>query len=61
MKKLYSCLVALLCVVALTLPAMADVLPRYGIGISGVLILILLGIAAIAAAILVVVLSHRKK
>ena len=50
-----------LCAACLTLPAMADVLPHGGVAIAGGLLLILAGIAAIAAAIIIAVIRRHKK
>ena len=61
MKKLYCCLVAVLCAACLTVPAMADVLPHGGAAIAGGLLLILLGIVAIAAAIIIAIFRKNKK
>ena len=61
MKKLFSCLIALLCILGLSMPAMADVLPRFDFGASVVLIVILLGIAAIAAAVIIKIIRQNKK
>ena len=58
MKKLFSCLIALLCISALTLPAMADVLPPRG---SGVGLTLLLAVIAVAIAIIYAIIRNRKK
>ena len=57
MKKLFSCLIALLCITGLTLPAMADVLPPRG---SGVGLTLLLAVAAVAIAIIIAIVRSRK-
>ncbi len=61
MKKLYCCLLALLCACALTVPAFADMAPHYGIRMFGVVILLPLCIAAIAIAIIIVIIRKNKK
>ncbi len=58
MKKLFSCLIALLCVTSLSLPAMADVLPPLYVTGSFLAILLLIVVAIVAAIIIVIVRKH---
>ena len=60
MKHLFRGLFAALCAAVLSLTVLADALPFPGVG-EAVVHLILLSIAVIAAAILILILSNRKK
>ncbi len=60
MKKLFSCLIALLCITGLTLPAMADVLPPFYVTGSFLAILLLIVVAIVVAIIVAIVGKHKK-
>ena len=60
MEKLFCCIITLLCISMLTLPAMADALPLPYVG-EAAIYLILMSIAVIATVILVLILINRKK
>ena len=57
MKKLFSCLIALLCITGLTMPAMADVLPPLSGGIGVTLLLAV--VAVVIAVIYAIIRSHK--
>ena len=64
MKKLFSCLITLLCITALTLPAMADVLPPNPIELflkNDLLFALLLAVVAIVVVIIILIIRKRKK
>ncbi len=58
MKKLFCCVISLLCISMLTLPAMADVLPPRG---SGVGVTLILAVAAVIIAVIYAIIRNRKK
>lgn len=61
MRKLFSCLIALLCAAGMTIPAMADVLPYPRAVFSGGLLLLVLGVILVAVAIIIAVIRRNKK
>lgn len=61
MKHLFRCLCAAMCILCLCMTALADVLPFPRAVVSGGIILIILGIALVAVAIIIAIIRRRKK